>query len=177
MKHLILSILVVSGLFTTLTLNSCKGKGDNKDTKEITENKTENAENKTLESVTVLDGGEVYVLTTAEFKSRIYDYSQSSEWKFKGTKPCIIDFYADWCKPCKMVAPIMEELAKQYGSNVIFYKVNTDNEPDLANAFGISSIPSILFCPGDGSQPQIATGAMAKEEYVKIITEVLKVTL
>jgi len=176
MKYLFLSITLVISLISTFSLNSCSGKKEKKENTESTDVKTD-AENQSSNSSTDVSGGEVYLITTAEFKQKIYNFDESSEWKFKGTTPCIVDFYADWCKPCKMVAPIMDELAKQYGDKVIFYKVNVDNEPDLANAFGVQSIPSMLFCPGDGSKPQMSTGALGKEDYKKIITDVLKVSL
>ena len=118
--------------------------------------------------------GEVIVLNTESFKEKVFDYSTNTEWKYNGTLPCVIDFYADWCRPCKMVAPIMEELAKEYNGKVIFYKMNVDNNQEVAQIFGIQSIPSVLFVPMNG-KPQMAVGAMPKESYVKAINEVLGV--
>ncbi|MBM3435919.1 MAG: redoxin domain-containing protein [Bacteroidetes bacterium] len=115
-------------------------------------------------------------LTTAEFKSKVWDYDANPQsWNYKGDLPCVIDFYADWCKPCKIVAPIMDELADYYNGRVIIYKVNTDKERELASVFQINSIPSILFSPLDG-KPAIQPGALTKEDYIRIIDEfVLKI--
>ena len=113
-------------------------------------------------------------LTFETFKEKVFDFEASKEWKFKGEIPAIIDFYADWCGPCKLVAPIMEELAKEYDGKVKIYKIDTEVERELAGMFGIKSIPSILFIPVEG-QPQMTTGALPKENFVQIIEEVLKV--
>jgi thioredoxin 1 len=113
-------------------------------------------------------------LTKETFKEKIFDFENNSEWQYKGELPAIIDFYADWCGPCKMVAPVLSELADEYQGKVNIYKVNTDHEPDLSGAFGIQSIPSILFIPM-GEQPQMATGALPKESFKNIIKDVLKV--
>ncbi len=113
-------------------------------------------------------------LTTPEFKEKVFNYEQNSEWKFEGDKPCIIDFYADWCAPCRMVAPVLEQLAKEYDGKIDIYKVDTEAEQELAMVFGIRSIPSLLFVPKDG-QPQMAMGALPKETFVKAIDEVLGV--
>jgi thioredoxin len=111
-------------------------------------------------------------LTLESFKEKVFDFDKSQEWKFEGKLPCIIDFYADWCGPCKMVAPILEELSKEYEGKVNIYKVDTEAEQELAGAFGIRSIPSILFCPVDG-QPQMAQGALPKNSFVQAIDDVL----
>ncbi|MFQ7041062.1 MAG: thioredoxin, partial [Barnesiella sp.] len=94
------------------------------------------------------------------------------EWKYLGNKPCIIDFYATWCGPCKAVAPVLEELAEEYAGKIDIYKVDVDQEQELAGAFGIRSVPSILFVPMDG-QPQMAMGAMSKADFKKAIEEIL----
>lgn len=112
-------------------------------------------------------------LTKEEFLKRVANYEANpSEWKYLGDKPCIIDFYADWCGPCKAVAPILEELAKEYADDIYIYKVDTEKEQELAAAFGIRSIPSLLFCP-IGEQPQMAMGALPKETFVQAINDVL----
>ncbi len=113
-------------------------------------------------------------LTKETFKEKVFNYEKNKDWKFEGDKPCIIDFYADWCGPCKMVAPVLEELAKEYEDKVDIYKVNTEEQQELAAAFGIRSIPSILFCPKD-DKPQMSMGALPKESFVKSIEDVLKV--
>jgi thioredoxin len=113
-------------------------------------------------------------LTTQDFKEKVFNYEQNQEWKFEGKNPCIIDFYADWCAPCKMVAPILEALAIEYDGKLDIYKVDTEAEQELASVFGIQSIPSILFVPNEG-QPQMAMGALPKESFIKAIEEVLNV--
>ncbi len=113
-------------------------------------------------------------LTAAEFKQKVFNYETEKEWKFTGEKPVIIDFYADWCGPCKMVAPVLEELSKEYDGKVQIYKVDTEAEQELASVFGIRSIPSILFIPMDG-KPQMTMGALPKESFVKAINEILQV--
>ncbi len=113
-------------------------------------------------------------LTKETFLNKVFNYEQNQEWKFEGKLPCIIDFYADWCGPCKMVAPILEELSKEYDGKINIYKVNTEEEQELAGAFGIRSIPSMLFCPADG-QPQMAVGALPKDSLIQAIKDVLKV--
>ena len=110
-------------------------------------------------------------LTVETFKEKVFDYAQNEEWSFKGEKPAIIDFYADWCGPCKTIAPILEELDTEY-DGVDFYKVNTEEQNELAATFGIQSIPSILFIPVDGL-PQMALGALPKETFKQAIDEVL----
>ncbi|MBN2638587.1 MAG: thioredoxin [Bacteroidales bacterium] len=111
-------------------------------------------------------------LTKQSFLENVFNYEQNQEWKFEGKLPCIIDFYADWCQPCKIVAPILEELSKEFEGKINIYKVNTEQEVELAGAFGIRSIPSMLFCPADG-QPQMAVGALPKETLIQAINDVL----
>jgi len=111
-------------------------------------------------------------LTKETFKEKIFNFETEKEWKFSGALPCIIDFYADWCGPCKMVAPVMEELSKEYAGKVDIYKVDTEAEQELAGIFGIQSIPSILFCPKEG-QPQMMMGAMPKQQFVQAINDIL----
>ena len=113
-------------------------------------------------------------LTTETFKEKIFDYENNKEWKYSGDVPCIIDFYADWCQPCKMVAPVLEELSDDYSGKVMIYKVDTEKEKELAGAFGIQSIPSLLFVPLEG-MPQMAQGALPKETFEKAFKEVLAV--
>ena len=111
-------------------------------------------------------------LTKETFLKKVFNYEQNKEWKYEGDLPCLIDFYADWCGPCKMVAPVLEELSKEYEGKIHIYKVDTEAEQELAGAFGIRSIPSMLFCPMDG-QPQMAMGALPKATLKKAIDEVL----
>ena len=109
-------------------------------------------------------------LTAEEFKANVFDYTTNTEWNFVGEKPAIIDFYADWCQPCKMVAPILEEISEEY-PEVDVYKVNTEIENELASVFQIQSIPSILFIPVD-DQPQMAMGAIPKNGFEESIENV-----
>ena len=113
-------------------------------------------------------------LTKETFLNKVFDYEHNKEWKFAGELPCIIDFYADWCGPCKMVSPILEGLSRELQGKVNFYKIDTEQEQELAAAFGIRSIPSLLFCPKDG-RPQMAVGALPKEAIVDAIKSVLMV--
>jgi len=113
-------------------------------------------------------------LTKETFKEKVFNFELNKEWKFEGKTPCMIDFYADWCGPCKMVAPLLEELQKEYGNNLVIYKVNTEDERELSSIFGIQSIPSLLFVPVEG-QPQMAMGALPKATFEQAIAEVLKV--
>jgi thioredoxin 1 len=113
-------------------------------------------------------------LTKDTFLKKVFDYEKNKEWKFAGNLPCIIDFYADWCNPCKMVAPILEELALEYDGKLDVYKVDTEQETELAAVFGIRNIPSLLFVPKTG-QPQMAMGALPKEVFIKAFKDVLGV--
>lgn len=113
-------------------------------------------------------------LTKETFLEKVFDYEKNKEWNFAGELPCIIDFYADWCGPCKTVAPILEELSEKYEGKVNIYKIDTEKEQELAGAFGIRSIPSILFCPKDG-KPQMTQGALPKNNLEDAIRDVLKV--
>lgn len=114
------------------------------------------------------------LLTKETFKEKIFNFEQNKEWKYEGELPCMIDFYADWCQPCKIVAPVLEELAEEYKGKINIYKVDTEKEQELAAMFGIKSIPSLLFIPRD-EQPQMAMGALPKDTFEKAIKDVLKV--
>ncbi|MCK9400020.1 MAG: thioredoxin [Bacteroidales bacterium] len=111
-------------------------------------------------------------LSKDTFISKVFDFENNKEWNYQGELPCLIDFYADWCGPCKMVAPILEELATEYKGKINIYKVDTEKEQELAGVFGIRSIPSILFCPADGA-PQMAMGALPKDTFKKAIEDIL----
>lgn len=112
-------------------------------------------------------------LTKAEFLLKVSNFETNpNDWKYLGDKPCIVDFYATWCGPCKTIAPILEELASKYKGQIYIYEVDVDAEPELANAFGIQSIPTLFFCPVKGAQ-QIMQGGMPKESFEKAITEIL----
>jgi thioredoxin 1 len=111
-------------------------------------------------------------LTKETFIKKVFNYEENKEWKFEGKLPALIDFYADWCAPCKMIAPILEELSKEYDGKINIYKIDTESEQELAGVFGIRSIPSLLFCPV-GDQPQMAAGALPKESLKQAIDEIL----
>ena len=114
-------------------------------------------------------------LTKEEFLKKVVNYEANpTEWKYLGDKPAIIDFYASWCGPCKMIAPVLEELAAEYDGKIYIYKIDTEAEQELAAAFNIRSIPSILFVPMEG-QPQMAQGAMPKASFKEAIESVLLV--
>lgn len=117
--------------------------------------------------------GEVKYLTKKDFLEKVYNYEKNpTEWKFQSNRPCVIDFYATWCGPCKAMAPLLEEMSKTYAGKVDFYKIDVDAERELSATFGIRSFPTFLFCPV-GGQPQMSQGAMPKEMLVKAINEVL----
>ncbi len=109
-------------------------------------------------------------LTTQDFKDKIFDYEASEAWQFKGSKPAIIDFYADWCGPCKAVAPVLEELSETYKDQVDIYKLDTDAEQELSALFGIQSIPTFLFIPMEGA-PMMQKGAIPKNAFTQVIEE------
>ena len=113
-------------------------------------------------------------LTKETFKEKVFNFEENTEWKYEGDTPCIIDFYADWCQPCKIVAPILEQLQEEYGNKLVIYKVDTEAEHELAGMFGIQSIPSLLFVPVN-EQPQMAMGALPKETFKQAIADVLRV--
>jgi thioredoxin len=160
MKNLsLISILLIS-----LSLISCSNIQGNQtdDNLEVENNETASPDVITPE-----------YLTYESFKEKVWDFEKNpQEWVYEGDVPCVIDFYADWCKPCKMVAPIMDELAIKYEGKVKIYKVNTDKEKKLAGVFGIRSIPSVLFSAMEG-KPVMQKGALPKAEYVKIIEDQL----
>lgn len=120
----------------------------------------------------VTGNGEVVVMDKAMFIKDVFDFEKSKEWNYKGTKPAIIDLYADWCGPCRQTAPIMKELAKEYAGKIIIYKVNVDKQKELAALFNATSIPLFVFIPMKGD-PQLFRGAADKATYKKAIDEFL----
>lgn len=110
-------------------------------------------------------------ITKAEFLQKVYNYEANPQaWKYEGTKPAIVDFYATWCGPCKALGPVLEELAGEYGDRLVIYKVDVDQERELAEAFGIRSVPTLLFIPADG-EPSMSPGAPSKAQLKQIIDE------
>lgn len=118
--------------------------------------------------------GDVIHLTNEQFKKMVFNYEVNKEWKYLGTKPAIIDFYANWCGPCKIMSPRLEEIAREYAGRIIVYKVDTDKEKQLSASLGIQSLPTLIFIPKNG-QPQASMGAIPKESLVKAINEILLV--
>ncbi len=116
----------------------------------------------------------VISLTNETFKQKIFNYEVNKEWKYSGNLPAIIDFYADWCMPCRRMSPIVEEIANEFDGKIVVYKVNTDQEQMLSQAIGISGLPTLLFIPATG-QPQISVGAIPKETVLKAINDVLQI--
>ena len=148
MKKLILLLLVL----TPLLVQACQGTGSNE-----TENQKE----------TVTDGNDdtkaVTHLTAEKLRQKVVDYKNSKKWNFQGNKPCLVDFYADWCAPCKTTSPIIEDLAKEYKGKINVYKVDVDQEKELAGVMGIRGIPTFLYCPVEG-KPRMSSGIGQSEE-------------
>ncbi len=115
------------------------------------------------------------VLNKETFKNKIFDYEASPDWTFKGSRPTVIDFYADWCGPCRMLAPVLDELAAEYSGKVDIYKVNTEDSPELASMFGVRGIPAILFIPLQG-EPAMSSGFMPKESFQKAFQELFNIS-
>lgn len=161
------TLIIVSTLLMGTLLTSCcqvrpnSSAGGEQNVENKTNSTTDNMTTKTIQ------------LTRADFLKKVADFEKNSEeWVYLGDKPAIIDFYADWCGPCKMIAPFLEELAKEYEGKLYIYKVNTEVEQQLAAEFGIRSIPSLLFVPMEGA-PQMAQGALPKDALKQAIDEVL----
>lgn len=119
------------------------------------------------------DKNTVIQMNKQMFLDKVFDYTTgATEWKYKGEKPAVIDFYATWCGPCRMVAPILKDLAKEYGDSIVIYKIDTDKEKELSGAMGIQSLPTIVFIPKNG-RPQVIIGAADKATFRRAIDEVL----
>jgi thioredoxin len=116
----------------------------------------------------------IVYLTNETFKQMVYNYDKNKEWKYEGTKPAIIDFYASWCPPCKQLSPLVEEIAQEYSGKIVVYKVDTDKEKILAQHLGISGLPTLLFIPAKG-KPQASMGFIPKEAIVRTINNILLV--
>jgi thioredoxin 1 len=130
------------------------------------------SENKTGSEGDKTGNVSVVQLTDASFKKLVFNYEAGKEWKYEGSKPAIIDFYADWCGPCRQLSPIVEEIAKEYAGKIVVYKVDTDKEKVLSQSLGITGLPTLLFIPATGS-PQMSMGAIPKESLIKAINDVL----
>ncbi len=155
MKRLILLVLLTVPLY----LFSCQAAPNSDDEKNNEDNQVESSESKESEKATIQ-------LTKEEFKNKVMDYENNKEWNFAGDKPCLVDFYADWCAPCRITSPILEDLAKKYEGQIHVYKVDVDKEKELASVFGIRGIPSFLYCPLEG-KPTMNSGIGQTEEATK----------
>lgn len=109
-------------------------------------------------------------MTAADFKAKVFDFEKDQDWKYAGTLPAIVDFYADWCGPCKAIAPVLEELSEAYAGKLLIYKIDTDREAELSALFGIQSIPTLLFIPREGA-PMLQKGALPKNVLKQVIDE------
>lgn len=157
-----LSLILV--VFFTLVSMSCSNAIGNQNSATV------QGDDKTTSNVEDQDASPEF-LTYDTFLKKVWNFEKNpQQWVYEGDEPCVIDFYADWCRPCKMVAPIMEDLAKQYEGKVKIYKINVDKEKQLASIFQIRSIPAVLFSPKEG-KPMMQVGALPKDAYIKIINE------
>jgi len=166
-----ISLIVLSITFVVFSAVACNNANSGNDGK----NSQKNSEKVALAGNPAGDDSKPEFLTAKTFKEKIWDYEANPEtWVYEGTEPAIIDFYADWCKPCKMVAPILEEISKDYAGKIKVYKIDTQKEKELAAVFQVSSIPTFLYIPANG-KPQMDKGYKEKEAFIRIINEVLMV--
>jgi thioredoxin len=160
-------IALISFVFFALTMSACQGTG----AQESQEEKQNEA--KTSQQVSPKNGGEKAAIQLNEetFRQKVVDYKNDSAWNFKGDKPCLVDFYADWCAPCRITSPILEDLAKEYQDKIHVYKVDVDKNRQLAAAFGVRGIPTFLYCPSEG-KPTMSSGiGGTREETRKMFIE------
>ncbi len=154
-----MKVYIILGLLSVFTFGhvSCANKAEAKSSDQNTEK------------------NDVIHLNEESFKKLVFDYENGKEWSYNGKVPAILDFYADWCGPCRQIAPILQELQKEYNGKIQVFKVDTDKEKELAAIFGIRSLPTIVFIPLNG-EPQAMMGARPKAEFEKMVSEVLKVS-
>jgi thioredoxin len=158
-------------ILTTFMFISCNGTSGSNEQNKATTASAQSPDGGSTKSESA--AGKPELLTAQTFKLKVMDYEKNTEqWVFEGDKPAIVDFYADWCRPCRMIAPIMEELSVEYKGKVDIYKVDTEAQRELAAVFGIQSLPTVLFIPKDG-KPSMQKGAMTKEAYKQVIDEFL----
>jgi len=131
-----------------------------------------NGGNKEANAQTKEASSNITMLSNDSFKKLIFDYDKSQEFKFEGTKPVIIDFYADWCAPCRQLSPLVESIAKEYEGKIIVYKVDTEKEKLLAQNLGITGLPTLLFIPAEG-MPRSSMGLLSREDLVKAVNDIL----
>ncbi|MBN2863981.1 MAG: thiol reductase thioredoxin [Bacteroidales bacterium] len=152
-KYIILPAVILSLIFNQCTAENRDPKGTKSEVNET---------------------GNVAELTDDSFKELIFDYEANKEWNYEGSKPAIIDFYADWCAPCRQLSPLVEEIAKEYSGRIDIFKVDTEKERMLTRVIGVSALPTLLFIPAEGS-PQFTVGVLPKESLLKAINEILLV--
>lgn len=153
-------IINLTLLFSVLVLSACGNTGSKQP-----------ASTSAVKPVT--ESGKPIQLDKKAFIKLVYDYEKNPKtWVYAGDKPCVIDFYADWCGPCKVIAPYLEEIAGKYNGKVYVYKVNIDDQRELANYFGIQSIPAVLFCPLQG-KPQMITGSRPKADFYTAVETII----
>jgi len=148
-KTIFFSVLIISITFTSCNAVNPGSKGEN-----------------------ISGNGNVSALSNDMFKKLVFNYDVNKEWKFEGSKPVIIDFYADWCPPCRKLSPLVEEIAKEYKGKIVVYKVDTDKEKALAQSLGITNLPTLLYIPANG-KPQVTLGLIPKETITEKINEIL----
>ncbi len=173
MKFKFLSLLSLSAVLAFSSCNSNKTSDVSNENTEASSNNVEANTETAVPKLTAADEGKVQQIGNDVFLNSIHNYKTTPNWKLLSPIPVVIDFYANWCKPCKMIAPIMEELAKEYKGRIHFVKVDTDIEGELARQFQIQGIPAIMFCPVDG-EPEMSVGAMDKATYLKMIKDKFK---